>query len=77
MASSLDRIEDVNFDGEGSDEYRAKYVLIEIKGPEGVKKIIARARRTAGYHREVYEPVKSLLETQGVSAEVCGGGRGG
>ena len=73
MPSSLSDIDNVEFDGEGADKYKAKYVLMEIVGQGGDTKTIARAKRSAGFHRDIFEPFKAHVEKQGLSANVKGG----
>ena len=75
MPSSLRDIDDVEFDGDGADKYKAKYVLVEIVGQGGDTKAVARAKRSAEFHRDIFEPFKAYLEKQGVAAKAKGGGR--
>lgn len=74
--SVLSSIVNVEFDNyEAPESYRAKYVLVEISTPEGDSKIVARAKRGAAYHRDVYEPFQQQARTKNIHASMMGGGR--
>ena len=73
----MDEIQDVDIDFEnGSEEYKAKYVLIKITSQNGDCKTIVRANKMAGYHKDIYNPVSQQISNKySFKCEVCGGGR--
>ena len=76
--SPLDDISDFCVDlKNGSNEYKAKYVLIQVSTLDnGECKTIVRANKMAGYHKDIYNPVsQDLTDKHNVSCMVLGGGR--
>ena len=75
--SPLDKISNFFLDlKNGSNEYKAKYVLIQVTLENGQCKTIVRANKMAGYHKDIYEPVsQDLTNKYDVTCMVLGGGR--